>query len=53
MEYKIIADGACDLYGENADKIGVQIVPFYVRLRKMYIKKRVRKLKSATSIKKW
>ena len=21
MEYKIIADGACDLYGENADKI--------------------------------
>ena len=22
MEYKIIADGACDLYGENADKIG-------------------------------
>lgn len=53
MEYQIIADGACDLYGENADKIGVQIVPFYVAFEEMYIKKRVRKLKSATSIKKW
>lgn len=51
MEYKIIADGACDLYGENADKIGVQIVPFYVAFEENVYKKRVRKLKSATSIK--
>ena len=53
MEYKIIADGACDLYGENADKSEFRLYRFMLRLRKMYIKKRVRKLKSATSIKKW
>ena len=39
MEYKIIADGACDLYGENADKIGVQIVPFYVAFEENVYKK--------------
>ena len=51
MEYQIIADGACDLYGENADKIGVQIVPFYVAFESDVYKRQ--KLKSATSIKKW
>ena len=39
MEYQIIADGACDLYGENADKIGVQIVPFYVAFEENVYKK--------------
>ena len=39
MEYKIIADGACDLYGENADKIGVKIVPFYVSFDESTYKK--------------
>lgn len=39
MEYKIIADGACDLYGENADKIGVKIVPFYVAFEENVYKK--------------
>ena len=39
MEYKIIADGACDLYGENADKISVKIVPFYVSFDESTYKK--------------
>lgn len=39
MEYKIIADGASDLYGENADKLGVKIVPFYVAFEENNYKK--------------
>ena len=44
MEYKIIADGACDLYGECADGLGIKIVPFYVSFERIYIKKKARRL---------
>jgi DegV family protein with EDD domain len=39
MEYKIIADGACDLYGECADGLGIKIVPFYVSFDENIYKK--------------
>ncbi len=39
MEYRIIADGASDMYGEAADKAGVTIVPFYVSFDETTYKK--------------
>ena len=53
MEYKIIADGACDLYGENADKSEFRLYRFMLRLRKNVYKKEGAEIEVRHFYKEW